>query len=163
MGLRTWIARLLGRPRFELQQGDPDELEARLVAQFAAQEEDEESFAYVMVPRPLAPVERDRLLGDPLHEALVAAHLGEVTGGGSQLGEEDAEGNQAIEYVVVDLELSDVEPALALVRTELERLHAPSGTELCYSVSGEKRRDGYDGQGWRLGQPRTETHPGLGL
>jgi hypothetical protein len=54
---------------------------------------------------------------DPLQEALTAAGLGEVTGAGSGLGVSN-----------IDVEVTDLEAGLALVRRVLRELHTPPST-----------------------------------
>ena len=80
-------------------------------------------FVYVRIPEPLRPFDRGDKYEEPLAAALAEAGLGEVTGGGQQLGEGDS-----IVYCGVDVILSDRTRGLALLRHELRRLGAPVQT-----------------------------------
>ena len=66
---------------------------------------------YVRIPGDIGPLQRGDLYEEPLQEALTSAGVGEVTGGGSQLGE----GN-SVEYCGIDM--------VATIATELWHLYA---------------------------------------
>jgi hypothetical protein len=93
-------------------------------------------FVDVRIPEPLKPLERGRKYESPLHEALTSRHLGEITGGGSQIGQEKPDGTQDIEFVALDVNLNDLD-GLPVLRTELKRLGAPKGTTLHYELDGK--------------------------
>jgi hypothetical protein len=63
---------------------------------------------------------------DPLHEALTAAGIGEVTGGGSGMGKSN-----------IDVEVSDLETGLALVRRVLRDLKVAASTVI-YAQQGDQ-------------------------
>ena len=95
-------------------------------------------FVFVKVPEPLTPVERGEKYGDPLDAVLKREHLGEVTGGGSQLSEPDAEGRRTVEWVGLDVELLDLERGIPVLKQELLRLGAPAGTTLEFKRAGNQ-------------------------
>ncbi|MFO0865147.1 MAG: hypothetical protein U0744_10940 [Gemmataceae bacterium] len=78
-------------------------------------------FFYVLIREPLGPMDR----GDKYEEPLAAAlgHLGDVTGGGSQLGE----GN-SIEYCGIDIVVNDRDRGLEAIRKCLRTCGAPDDT-----------------------------------
>jgi hypothetical protein len=78
---------------------------------------------YVRIPVGLQPLERADRFEDPLQAKLSEAGLGEVAGGGSQLGE-----GSTILYCGVDININDRERGLALVRSTMRELCAPPGT-----------------------------------
>ena len=82
-----------------------------------------EFFFYVRIPEDVQPLERGERYEDPLQEALSAEDLGEVTGGGSQLGE-----GKTIEYCGLDVEVRDRDRGLEVIRTVMGRLGAPAAT-----------------------------------
>jgi hypothetical protein len=82
-----------------------------------------EHFVYVRIPEPLRPPERGDKYEDPLDAALAEVGLGEVTGGGQQLGE-----GGSIVYCGVDVVLRDRIAGLAFLKGALRRLVAPAGT-----------------------------------
>jgi hypothetical protein len=84
------------------------------------------------------PIERGERYEDPLDFRLKATGHGEVTGGGTQMGPENADGTSEIAWVGVDVDLVDAEASLAALREELKKLKAPKGTILEYSRNGER-------------------------
>ena len=82
---------------------------------------------------PVRPVERGRKYAIPLADALEARGLGTVTGGGGYYFNGEAQG-----AVDVDLELLDLEGALAFARECLRDLGAPSGSVLGYEKEGQQ-------------------------
>src|SRR4051812_43271545 len=77
-------------------------------------------FVFVRIPEPLGPFDRGDKYEDPLASALADARLGEVTGGGQQLGD----GNSIV-YCGVDVVLTDWVRGLELLRQTLRQLGAP--------------------------------------
>jgi hypothetical protein len=78
-------------------------------------------FFYVLIRQPLGPIDRGWKYEDPLDEAL--GDLGEVTGGGSQLGDGDA-----IEFCGLDVVVNDRERGLKVIRECLRSCGAPADT-----------------------------------
>jgi len=89
-------------------------------------------FVYAKIVDPVLPVERGTKYEDPLLESLDAKKLGEVTGGGSQLGKDNK-----IEWVGIDLQLADLDGALDFVRLRLRELGAPAGSVLEFVRDGK--------------------------
>lgn len=94
-------------------------------------------FVYVKIPAALQPLERGELFEDPLQAILEKEKAGTVTGGGSQLSNPDENGYRSIEYCGIDIDLYDPTKGLALLRAELVRLNAPTGTMLLYELNGK--------------------------
>ena len=80
-------------------------------------------FFYVRIPEDVQPIERGERYEDPLQAALDAEDLGEVTGGGSQMGE-----GKSIAFCGLDVEVHDRDRGLALIRSVMRRLGAPPET-----------------------------------
>jgi hypothetical protein len=80
-------------------------------------------FFYIRIPASVGPLDRGDLYEDPLQDALSEADLGEITGGGSQLGD----GN-SIAYCGLDVVVTDRDRGLALIRETMQRLGAPPDT-----------------------------------
>ncbi|MGJ7497922.1 hypothetical protein ACSFA8_22980 [Variovorax sp. RT4R15] len=92
------------------------------------------TFVFVKIAEPIMPLERESKYEDPLDEALKKARLGEVTGGGSSLSKE-----KKIEWVGLDVELTDVPRGIPLLRKKLIELGAPKGSTMEYELDGAKR------------------------
>jgi hypothetical protein len=95
------------------------------------------TFVFVKIPEEILPLDRGEKYEDPLDASLKKAKLGEVTGGGTQLGKEKPNGKKSIEWVGVDVELSDFEHGLPFLKSELKRLGAPIGTTLEFTRDGK--------------------------
>ena len=85
--------------------------------------EDENHFVYILIPGDIRPVERCDRFEDPLQDSLSASGLGEVTGGGSQLGEGDT-----VEYCGIDIIVYDLDRGIQHLKGELCRLGVPPNT-----------------------------------
>jgi len=120
-------------------------------------------FVYIKLAEGLEPLDRGAKYEDPLESDLAASALGEVTGGGSQLGEERPDGTHEIAFSGIDVDLTDLARGLELLRRRLVELGAPEGTELHYSEGETKLQDELRGEGWVLRKPRTFLHPGFGI
>ena len=94
----------------------------RAVMQDFAEEAQSEGkhFFYVRIPGDVQPVERGDRFEDPLDAALQASGLGEVTGGGSQMGE-----GSAVEYSGLDVVVNDRIRGIAVIRRVLQIAGCP--------------------------------------
>jgi hypothetical protein len=90
------------------------------------------TFVFVKIAESIQPIARGSKYEDPLDSALKAARLGEVTGGGSQLSKE-----KKIEWVGVDVELTDIAKGIPFLRAKLIELGAPKGSTLEYEFNGK--------------------------
>jgi hypothetical protein len=84
----------------------------------------------------IEPLNRGQRYEDPLDGALRSASLGEVTGGGSQLGHLGE-----IEFADIEIRVAKLDEALPLIIDTLERSGAPIGSELIWP-DGETRQFG---------------------
>ena len=99
---------------------------------------DEPQLVLVWIPEQIPPPDRSAKYEDPLDAALKKEAVGEVNGGDTRLSAPNAEGTKSIEWVGLDVDLSDFERGLPILRRELLRLGAPPGTILKYSRNGQK-------------------------
>ena len=95
-------------------------------------------FVFVKVPESIMPIDRGEKYEDPLDAALKQEKLGEVTGGGSQLSEPDAEGRRSVEWVGLDVELTELARGIPFLKKQLLRLGAPAGTTLEFQREGNQ-------------------------
>jgi hypothetical protein len=98
-------------------------------------------FVSVQIPEPLIPLQRVARFENPLEAALKRQRLGEVTGGGSQLGPRRPDGKYQILGVDLDVELSDAARGLPALRAALRDLKAPPGTVLVYESGGQSVKE----------------------
>jgi hypothetical protein len=120
-------------------------------------------FVYVKIPEDIQPIARGEKYEDPLNDLLQALSLGEITGGGSQLGDDRPDGTPSIKFCGLDVDIVTLPEGLACLRERLPKLGAPIGTELHYSLGGRKLQDELHKTGWVVRQPRTFLHPGFGV
>jgi hypothetical protein len=73
----------------------------------------------------IGPIDRGARYEDPLDVALRGASLGEVTGGGSQLGDLGE-----IEFADVEIQVANLDDAVTLIIDVLQRSGAPAGSQL---------------------------------
>jgi hypothetical protein len=121
-----------------------------------------ELFVYVKLPESIGPIDRGERYEDPIADRLAEQALGEVSGGGSQLGDERADGTRPIEFCGIDVDVTDQRQALVVLRAALIELRAPIGTELHYTVAGVKLQDELRADGWVLEESRSSVHPAFG-
>ena len=95
-------------------------------------------FVFVRIPEKIQPLDRGTKYEDPLDAALKKERVGEVSGGGTQLSAPGADGKQSIEWVGVDVDLSDFDQGMPILKRELLRLGAPAATVLEYTRDGKK-------------------------
>ncbi len=98
-------------------------------------------FVFVQIPESIMPLDRGKKYEDPFNAALKAANLGEVTGGGSQLGECRKDGTRGIDWVGIDVEVKDLERGIPFIKSELVRLGAPATTVLEFNRAGIKVKE----------------------
>jgi len=98
-------------------------------------------FVYIKIPGDFGPMDRGKRFEDPLQEALEREQLGTITGGGSQLSVPDEHGRSSFEFCGIDVDLCDAGKGLSLLRRELARLQAPSGTMLLYELDGKEWKE----------------------
>ena len=84
---------------------------------------DEPIFLYVKIPAAIMPLERGEQFEDPLADALQRAGVGEVTGGGSMMRSDGT-----IDYVGIDVDVTDVKRAVQIIREVMQQQGAPEGT-----------------------------------
>ena len=118
---------------------------------------------YVFLPDPLGPIDRGDKYEDPIIDELERLGLGEVSGGGSSLGDQRPDGTRPIESCGIDVDTDDIEATREALRALLPTLGCPKGAQLHYRLADKPLQDEYDGKSWTLGEDRTVLHPGFGV
>jgi hypothetical protein len=124
--LQYAVCFLLERLALDMDNSKQPELDGRqeTLLGFAEDARDRgEFFFYVRIPGDVQPLERGERYEDPLQAALNAEDLGEVTGGGSQMGE-----GKSVAFCGLDVVVRDRDRGLALIRAVMRQLGAPPGT-----------------------------------
>ena len=114
----------------------------------------EPELIYIFIPESIGPMDRGDKYEEPIIEEFERSGLGEVTGGGTSLGQPRADGTRPIEACGIDIDTHDVEGARGALRDLLPRLGCPEGTQLHYDVSGDPHQDEYGAGGWTIAQRR---------
>ena len=112
---------------------------------------------FVFLPEPLGPLDRGDKYEDPIIDELERLGLGEVTGGGTGMGDEGPDGRREIQSCGIDIETNDVDATRTALRELLPKLGCPQGTQLQYSLADKALQDEYDGEGWQIERERTES------
>ena len=124
----------------------------------------EPQLVYVYIPEALGPIDRGEKYEDPIIDELERLGLGEVSGAGTQLGEEGPDGRRPIVSCGIDVDTDDVDATRSALRDLLPRLGCPAGTQIQYERSGNPLQDGYDGAQWTLeNEPAPESRSGSGI
>ncbi len=108
-------------------------------------------FLYVLLPEDIEPDERHDRYATSLDAELRLAGLGEVTGGGTMMLEDDG----AVLFCGIDVDTFDIDAARVLLRDHLPGLGCRCGTLIEYRVDGEARCDRFDGDAWWLAEEPT--------
>jgi hypothetical protein len=93
-----------------------------------------QEYPYIITARLKAhiePMDRDEWYEDPLSEMLEKKQMGQVTGGGSALGDDFR-----IEHADLEIALANLDTAFQVTRDCLEQIGVPVGSELMYEVDG---------------------------
>ena len=111
---------------------------------------DVELFIYIMIPESIGPIERGEKYEDKLEPLLSAEGLGTISGGGCSLGDPQPDGKRFIEYCGIDIDTSNRDAARTLIRSALQDIGIPVGTELHFTKNGRQLQDALSESGWLL-------------
>ena len=124
---------------------------------------DVEQFVYIKIPEAIQPQDRTGLFEDPIDSALAPQSLGHVSGGGSLLGHALPDGTRPIEFCGIDVDTTNREAVLEILRELLPELGIPIGTELHYTSGQTRLQDRFLGSSWIIGAARDFLHPGFDI
>ncbi|WP_296249677.1 hypothetical protein [uncultured Stenotrophomonas sp.] len=124
---------------------------------------DAEQFIYVKIPAAIQPLDRGSMFEDPIDAALNPEGLGYISGGGSLLGNALPDGTRPIEFCGIDIDTTDRDAVLLVLRAMLPSLGIPLATELQYTSGGSKLQDRFLGSDWLVAEPRDCLHPGFDI
>ena len=117
-------------------------------------------FFYVKLPVGANLEGREHHFHDGLESALTAQHLGKVIGWGDSVSSARGNAPMRLAFHRIDLEVTDVAQALALLQRSLEALTAPLGSEIHYTMDGTAWQDISSADGWHTEPCHPKTpHP----
>ncbi len=128
-----------------------------------AEDFDVEQFVYIKIPDAIQPLDRGAIFEDPIDAALRPGELGHVSGGGSLLGDTRPDGSRPIEFCGIDVDTTNRDAVLEILRKLLPDLGIPQATELHYTAGGAKLQDRFLGADWAVAEPRDFLHPGFDI
>ena len=96
----------------------------------------EPELIFVFLPEPLGPMDRGDKYEDPIIEELERLGLGEVTGGGTGMGDERSDGRRDIQSCGIDVETRNVDATRAALR-ELLPKRLPTGNTIAVQPRGQ--------------------------
>jgi len=105
-------------------------------------------FVYIKVPAARHAEVRDLTLEEGVARALAERRLGEVISSGESLGDSGADGARRVAFHRIDVDVSDLAPALVLFQQVLPGLGAPALTEVHYTENRQAMFDVYGPSGW---------------
>lgn len=110
------------------------------------------NFLYLKIPFGQDSVERTRAVEDKVDQLLHERGVGSVAGWGDSLGEALADGTRPVAHTRIDIDVTDLAAALALLYAHLASFGAPSGTEIHFTLHQRHRKDVLVESTWVLDQ-----------
>ena len=120
-------------------------------------------FVYVKIPVVKDAADPFHWREDEIDQVLSDKGIGSVIGWGSSLGTVLQDGSREIAFTRIDINVTDLTMARALLQTTLPALEAPSGTEIHYTIEQQNLEDILTPSGWLLAQPVFGSRHGLGI
>jgi hypothetical protein len=111
-------------------------------------------FIFVKIPFDAALAARREEAIGRIDQALQENQLGSVQGWGNSVGPARRDGTRLIEFYRIDIDVTDLTSARAVLRHTLTELGAPPGTEIHYKKDECKLMDVCRLSGWILEQPQ---------
>jgi hypothetical protein len=111
-------------------------------------------FIFVKVPFDAALTGRREEAIGTIDQALQENRLGSVLGWGNSVGPARRDGTRPIEFYRIDIEVTDLVSARAVLRHTLSALGTPLGTEIHYRKDERSLQDVCQLSGWALEQPQ---------
>lgn len=111
------------------------------------------SFLYIKIPVANDVPDQFHRLEDKVDQILRKNSVGSVAGWGDSLGNALADGSRSVAYTRIDVDVSNITSAVALLQICLPELGAPAGTEIHYTIDQRRLKDIYFQSKWLLAQP----------
>lgn len=110
------------------------------------------NFLYLKIPIAKYAHDQTRDFEDKIDQLLRENGVGSVAGWGDSLGEALANGTRPVAFTRIDVDVTDLDSALAFLQARLPSLGAPSGTEIHCTINQRRRKDILAESTWLLDQ-----------
>ena len=110
-------------------------------------------FVYIKIPFVHHVLDQTHQLEDKVDQILKDMGVGSVVGWGDSLGAALADGSRPVAHTRIDVDVSNLASARALLQANLPLIGAPAGTEIHYVLDHRHYKDMYVESGWLLDQP----------
>ena len=110
------------------------------------------NFLYLKVPIAKHVHDQSRDFEDNIDRLLRENGVGSVAGWGDSLGEALANGIRPVAFTRIDVDVTDMTSAIALLHAQLVSLGAPPGTEIHRTLDQRRRKDILAESMWMLDQ-----------
>lgn len=92
--------------------------------------------------------DQTREVEDKVDHLLRHSGVGSVAGWGDSLGDVLADGTRRVAFARIDVDVTDLPAALALLQANLASFGAPSGTEIHWTLQQQRRKQLLVGSTW---------------
>ena len=106
------------------------------------------NFLYVKIPVAKHVFDQTHQLEDKVDQILRENGAGAVAGWGDSLGVALPDGSRPVAYTRIDVDVSNLASARALLQANLPAFGAPAGTEIHYTIDRRRLKDIYVEPGW---------------
>ncbi len=114
-------------------------------------------FLYVKIPVVNNKLDQLHRREEKIDQILMERGIGSVAGWGGSLGDTLADGSRPVAFIRIDVDVTDIAAARALLHERLPGLGAPADTEIHYTIDQLSLIDIYSGSEWLLDQPAQLT------
>jgi hypothetical protein len=105
-------------------------------------------FLYVKIPVVKHAFDRTHQLEDKVDQILRKNGAGSVAGWGDSLGDALPDGSRPVAYARIDVDISDLASARALLQASLPSFGVPTGTEIHFTIDQRHLKDIYFEPEW---------------
>jgi hypothetical protein len=106
------------------------------------------NFLYIKIPVARHSSDLIHQLQDKIDQVLKEHRLGAVAGWGNSLGDALPDGSRPVAYTRIDVDVSHLQSAVALLQANMPSFGTPAGTEIHYTVDQHRRKTSYTDSGW---------------
>jgi hypothetical protein len=110
-------------------------------------------FVYVKIPVVRDSIDQVHGREDAIDQILKEKGIGSVLGWGDSLGDTQPDGSRDVAFTRIDINVTDLAAARAILQAALAALGSPTGTEIHYTIEHQDLADLYAESGWLLTQP----------